>query len=141
MSGLVVDACVALKWFVRESDADRAQLLLQTHRVLYAPDSVVLEVANGIWKNVRLGRLPAEMAIDAIERLPRFFSDLVPFETIRSDALALALRIDHPVYDCAFVTTAVQLDARLITMDEKLVAKLKAAGIGDRATLLTDWTP
>ena len=141
MAVLVVDACVAIKWFVPEDEATTACELLSTDTKFHAPDVILIEVANALWKNARRGHIPAESATIAMERLPRFFAELVPFESLRRRTLELALALDHPVYDCAYLACALHYKQCLITADTKLAAKLAAAGYHDRVLLLSDWRP
>jgi predicted nucleic acid-binding protein len=53
---LVIDASVALKWFIDEDGSDRAAALLDGKELLIAPDLIVAEVCNAGWKAVRAGR-------------------------------------------------------------------------------------
>lgn len=48
---VVVDSCVAVKWFLREPDAALAVKLLAPDVETIAPDFVMLEIANVLWKN------------------------------------------------------------------------------------------
>jgi len=50
---LVVDAGVVVKWYIPESGSDRAAALLETDRRLIAPDLLLAEVANVLWKSRR----------------------------------------------------------------------------------------
>ena len=50
---LTVDASVVVKWFVPEALSDEARLLLGDRLSLHAPDLVLVEFANTIWKKVR----------------------------------------------------------------------------------------
>jgi predicted nucleic acid-binding protein len=50
MKELVIDASVAVKWVVEEPGTQEA-LLLRQHRLL-APDLLVAECANILWKKV-----------------------------------------------------------------------------------------
>ncbi len=59
---LVVDASVAVKWFVHEDAArvDAARgLILQGHEMI-APGLLVSEVQNVMWKKHRLGQVTQE---------------------------------------------------------------------------------
>jgi predicted nucleic acid-binding protein len=48
---LVVDASVALKWFLAdEPDADRALAIMRDDAALVAPDLLVAEVCNAAWR-------------------------------------------------------------------------------------------
>jgi predicted nucleic acid-binding protein len=48
MTDLVVDASVAIKWVIEESGTPQA-LSLRRHR-LFAPDLLMTECANVLWK-------------------------------------------------------------------------------------------
>ena len=46
----VVDASVAIKWFVPEIHAEAARRLLREGITLLAPDLIWAEVANALWR-------------------------------------------------------------------------------------------
>jgi len=56
VTALIVDASIALKWGVDEVGTPEALALKRTHR-LAAPDLLVAECANILWKKVRRGEL------------------------------------------------------------------------------------
>jgi hypothetical protein len=51
----VVDARVAIKWFVDEAGSARADSLLVETTSFVAPDLILLEKSNILWKKHRLG--------------------------------------------------------------------------------------
>ena len=61
MSGFVVDASVAIKWFIDEPDSAEAAFLLR--HPLSAPDLLAPERANVLWKKVTR----AELSLDEAE--------------------------------------------------------------------------
>ena len=117
---LIVDASIAVKWlFTEEGTVESRQLL--THRfVLYAPDFILTEVANVIWKKAR--RKEIADAQPYLEELGRL-SDVVvlrPAADLVAHASAIALEIGHPVYDCLYLACAEVEEAPLVTADGKL---------------------
>ncbi len=121
---LVVDASVALQWFLQEADSERAAALLDRDDLLIAPDLIVAEVCNAGWKAVRTGTaLPTQLEI-AAERLAVVLDELVPLRGLAADAVTAALALDHPVYDGFYLALAVQRDARLVTADRRLLRKI-----------------
>ena len=54
---LVVDASVAMKWFVSEEGSTEAATLLAGLDALIAPDLIVAEVVNAAWRAVRAGAM------------------------------------------------------------------------------------
>ncbi|WGV26293.1 type II toxin-antitoxin system VapC family toxin [Halotia branconii] len=62
MSRYVLDASVAIKWFVPEIHSDAARLLLANNHIFLVPDFFFAEVANVFWKRVHRGEDTAENA-------------------------------------------------------------------------------
>ncbi len=122
---LIVDASVALKWFLPDEPwADRAIRLLETDGELLAPEWIVPEVCNAVWKMVRNGRLSGERGEHIVSLLPSFFVRLVPVVNEAPRAMAIALTINHPVYDCFYVALAEREHVPLVTADNRLIARL-----------------
>ena len=55
---LIVDASIAVKWFFTESHTAEARRLLAHRIVLHAPDLILTEAANVIWKKARRKEIP-----------------------------------------------------------------------------------
>jgi predicted nucleic acid-binding protein len=91
---LVVDASVAIKWVVEEPGTAEA-LALRRYR-LSAPDLLVAECANILWKKVRRRELAEEEALLAARLLERADVDLVPMRRMLEPATKLAVALDHP---------------------------------------------
>ena len=53
MKKVVVDASVAAKWFLPEIHSPAAERLLDPSIVLCAPDLIVPELGNIVWKKLR----------------------------------------------------------------------------------------
>jgi len=54
---LTVDASMVVKWFVAEPMSDETRLLLAGRIHLQAPEFLLVEFANTIWKKERRGEL------------------------------------------------------------------------------------
>ena len=57
MSRLVVDASVAVKWFLPEAQSDAARALLGSGHDLIAPELVYAELGIALVKRVRKGEI------------------------------------------------------------------------------------
>ncbi len=93
---LVIDASVALKWFVDEEGSPEAAVLLGRGDSLIAPDLIMPEVANATWKLVRRDMMTRIQQLDAISRLPVILDELAPTSALASRAVALATLLNHP---------------------------------------------
>lgn len=121
----VVDASVAVLWGIRDPMAETAEALLLSPRFLIAPDFILIEVANAVWKMARRGDIPGDQAESFVNRLPHALSELVPPTVLWSQAFGIARRLDHPVYDCAYLALAELRGAPLVTLDKRLHARTR----------------
>ncbi len=123
---LVVDASVAVKWLLIEEGRPAAMALLAGSQPLVAPDLVLAEAANVLWKVARRGADPAAMR-DGLRRLPALFDRLLPLRGLEAAALELALAHGHPAYDCFYLALARREGAPLVTADARLAARFAGA--------------
>jgi predicted nucleic acid-binding protein len=65
---------------------------------------------------------------------------LIPDEALAAAAMQIARRLDHPVYDCFYLALAEQRDARMITADRRLIARLHGTGWEYRVQALADFS-
>jgi predicted nucleic acid-binding protein len=117
---VVVDASVAMKWFVPEELSTESRQLLATGYELLAPDLIWAELGNVLWKKHRRRELDERTAT----RLLRDFSR-VPIEFHASEhwaegALELAIRYGVTVYDGLYLALAAGNACRLVTADQRL---------------------
>ena len=124
---LVVDASVAIKWFVDEPGANRARGLWEKRAGLVAPDLLVPEVCSALWRKVRLGQAVPDQAAEATRRLRNALIDLRPTAALATRAMALALELDHPVYDCFYLALAEIEQNAMVTADQRLLARLSGS--------------
>jgi predicted nucleic acid-binding protein len=137
---LVIDASVAAKWFVPEAGTQEAEALLGAEADLIAPELLLVEVANFLWKAARLGRIKPARARRALAMLPRYVALSSDRELVPA-AFMLARSLDHPVYDCLYLALADDRDAMLITADQRMLGKASAARLGKRVVSLAGTAP
>ena len=121
----VVDASVALKWFLAdEPHGAEATALLRGDEAKIAPDLVIVEACNAAWTSLRLGRIePSELA-DIAAILPRFFAELISTAPLAKRAAFIAVQLDHPIYDCFYLALAEARQAPLLTADTRLLQRV-----------------
>ncbi|MGP9819776.1 type II toxin-antitoxin system VapC family toxin [Salinarimonas sp. NSM] len=127
---LVVDASVALKWYVDEDGADEAEAILAGPDLLCAPNLILFEVGNALRKHVLRGTMTAAYAMRSVRSLGRAIRDPQPLSRLASRALELSLELGHPIYDCAYIALALDMrHARLATADRRLASLAERTGI------------
>jgi len=124
LNTLIIDASIAIKWVVEEEGTDLALALRQKARLM-APDLVVAEFANILWKKVRRKELSNDEALIAARLLQSAEIELVPSRALLESATRLAIELDHPAYDCLYLALAVENGCRFVTADERLVHKIR----------------
>lgn len=123
---IVVDASVAIKVALYEPDSPIAVAALRAE-AWSAPDLILSECANIIWKRHRMGDITREEASGAVELIGAMHLYVEPGRMLIDRAVALSIDLDHPAYDCFYVAHAEQLNAPFLTADSKLVGKLRAS--------------
>jgi predicted nucleic acid-binding protein len=132
MTRLVVDASVAVKWVVAEEGTAEAVSLLSIGK-LAAPDLLIAECANILWKKVARSELNPDEAVLAARLLQQADIELYPMRSLLEPATQIAVDLNHPAYDCIYLALAMDNGWRLVTSDARLIAKAREASsaIGD----------
>ena len=118
----MLDASAAVKLAVEEPDSALVRAMVGATPVV-APELVLAEAANTLWRKARQGAIPAAEARAAQTGLGGLFARLVPLRALQDQALDLALRRDHPAYDCFYVALAMREAAPLLTADRRLAQR------------------
>lgn len=139
---LVVDASVALKWYLGdEPQWAEARALLDGAEALIAPELIVAEVCNAAWRGVRAKRLSQEQAEAIARSVPAPFASLVAAPGLAERAVVISGRLDHAVYDCLYLALAEIRDVPLITADVRFLRKLAGTPWATSAVHLADYRP
>lgn len=136
---VVVDASVAIKWFVPEPLSNEAERLLGGGDALFAPDFLLIEFGNIVWKKVRLGELARGDGNAAFAALRSGPVGLVGTTPLVERALHLAHEFGHPLYDCLYLATAEALAATVATADRRFFDLCTLSTMQSRIAWLGDW--
>jgi len=121
---LVVDASVAVKWLVEEEESERAFALLRRER-LVAPELVVAEVGNVLWRHFQVGRLGREQCLEGGAALLECLDEIYPLSALARRATEVAMELSHPLYDCFYLVLAEELKTEVVTADRRLAEKVR----------------
>lgn len=138
MTRLVVDASVAVKWFLSEDYTEAARKLLGGGFDLAAPDLLRAEVGNVMWKRWRKGEMSAEVANEALRDLERLPLRIETSEPLVATAWVVSERFDRSFYDGLYVALAVQTDCALVTADRKLNDALSGGDLDEHVVWVED---
>jgi predicted nucleic acid-binding protein len=126
MNSVVCDASVLFKLLVAEPNTKEAFALVGSHHVS-VPAFVFLEIANALWTRAHRRMSDPNDAFGLLDDLKRFNLDVQPTELFLTRAFALALELDHPVYDCIYLALAENHGIPLVTADQRFLSTVKRA--------------
>ena len=135
---LVVDASVAVKWFVEENLRQEARLLVKQGHELVSADFILIETANIAWKKALRGEIGKDQARTIVAAIPQYVSTLYPSSELMDRALELAFSLNHPVYDCLYIACAEAIGGVLITADKNLHKAVQDTGFAPLVRYLGD---
>jgi len=123
----VLDASVAAKWFNNEHLTDRAvkvrDAFVKGRVELCAPEHLIYEVGNAIWKNKEIG---AWDCASAITNLIDIDINLVRLDSnLASQSMRTARDLQVSYYDAVYIQLSDHLDIPLLSADDKLILKIK----------------
>lgn len=116
----VLDASAAVRLILGDPAAAAVAEQIREAAVVLAPELMVTELANTLWKLQKAGHLadldPQQLLAEARDLVDRVEAD----RHLQAEALALACHHDHPVYDCLYLALARREAATLISLDRRL---------------------
>jgi predicted nucleic acid-binding protein len=140
VNALVIDASIAVKWVVDEQGTPEASVLRQKAKLI-APELLVAECANILWKKVQGNELSKEEALLAARLLQGAEIELLPTRSLFEAATRLSIELDHAAYDCLYLAPAVENECRFVTADERFLRKLgqsRRSGLPERVISLME---
>ena len=123
---IVVDSSVIAALVTPEQHSEWASKKLSEYDDFHALDLNYYEVANAI-KYKKSDTFDAKDATKAFMQATEML-DLYAvhnFSEVINNAVAIAIELNITVYDASFLSLAEKLDAKLLTLDQKLAKKLE----------------
>jgi predicted nucleic acid-binding protein len=137
---IVIDASLAVKWYLDEAWADEAEaLLFEYEGDIVVPDVFISEVIGALVRRTNMDKAMRSDSAAATARFQTLF-DTGSITAIRSlppavvRAATLAIDLGHPLKDCIYLALAMELECDLVTCDAHFAAKAK--GVWDRVRVL-----
>ena len=123
----VVDASVAVKWFLEEPYSEEAIQLTTMDRDLVGPTLAQYEVAGAFIRALRRGDIDADTAsMLCHDWLQSVATNVMRLEGDNRDIVRgseIAEGLDHPLADCIYLAMAERLACPLITADRPFCEK------------------
>lgn len=131
---LVIDAGVAIKWYVPEIHDVEAKRFLSPAFSLHVPELFYPEFGSIVWKKARVLKTPEiseDEGRDILDLLLGVDLTVHPMPPGLKAAYDLAVSPARPtVYDSSYLTLADALNCRLVTADRKFYDAMKGEPLG-----------
>lgn len=116
---MVVDASVAIKWFLSEIYSDEARLILNLKWELYAPDFIWVEFGSVLQKKIRLKELTIHEADAILKDFMKFQIQTYGSKLFLNSAWQLVKDSGATIYDSLYLALANSRECSLVTADKK----------------------
>ncbi|HRI04545.1 MAG TPA: type II toxin-antitoxin system VapC family toxin [Pyrinomonadaceae bacterium] len=116
---VVIDASVLVKWYVPEIHSLEAELLVDNRFEIHAPEIIIPEFGNILWKKCRLGELSVKESLTIADDMLKDNITLHAQSPLLKDSLNYANATGKTVHDWMYMTLALSLGAVFVTADRK----------------------
>jgi len=138
VSCYVVDASVAIKWFIPEIHSEAALQAQRSRHRLHVPALMTLELGNVLAKKIRRGELTRTEGDVILKELKQLPLQRHADERLFPTAYQLALDTQRSVYDCLYLALAEAVDGMMITADHKFYSSIRGGSYGKRVLWVED---
>jgi predicted nucleic acid-binding protein len=125
MTRLVVDSSVVIKWSVPEVHSADALRYLDPDLERNAPELLLAEISNILWKKVGRSELTMEEAERIAADVAQADVTIHPMGPLFGSALQVALETGRSAYDSMYLALAEALSTRVVTADHRLYNALQ----------------
>ena len=122
---VVVDSSVVVKWYVNEDHTLEAERLIDSSLELHAPELLLAEFGNIIWKKLRNQDIDEQLANFAIESIAKLTIVLHSHPKLIRSAYTMAVETGTSVYDWIYLSLALSLSCKFVTADRKFFLAMR----------------
>jgi predicted nucleic acid-binding protein len=122
----VVDASVAIKWYLPEEHSAHAERLLLLPVELHCLDLLFAETGNILWKYTLRAECSHGKAVTILKELQMLPLKIWDTPWLAMEALDIALRTKRSFYDSLYLALAIKTESQMVTADLKLYNALRA---------------
>jgi predicted nucleic acid-binding protein len=126
---VVLDASAALEVALNRKNAGPVAKALKDADLRLAPDLLVPEAANALWKEHHFGGCDLSICEEALDIVLNLVSAWVPCAELCREAFHMSVFARAPAYDMFYLALARRENATLLTLDAKLRKEAVRQGI------------
>ncbi len=133
MKQIIIDASVALTFYLKDEDDEKATALLQSldEYKIIVPQHWWAEVSNGLLMAERRKRISSSECIEAMTKIMAFEPEIIVASPVdfAEEIIPLAQKYKLTSYDTSYLYLALRKKAILATLDKELKKAAVKAGV------------
>lgn len=115
----VIDACVAIKWFLPEENHEKASAIFNQFNRFIAPDLFFIEIDSIITKKVRQKSIDTKSAYIIYNEIRNIPFEIISYKMISKMAFDLSSTLPISQYDACYLSVAIEYNQKVYTADRK----------------------
>lgn len=116
----VIDASVAIKWFVLENLRVEALNFYREEDYIAAPGLLILEIANTVRKKFTRREITEAQVGIIISGIQSSGIEILPSFDVREHTAEISFSLKHSAYDYFYIAVMEKIDFRVVTADQCL---------------------
>lgn len=134
----VVDASVAIKWYIPEDHEAEAARLRESAGEFHAPELIVPEFSNVIWQKIRRGEISQLEGEQIVSAFVRSDIRLHSQHRFARSAFVGACMTGQTVYDWTYLSLAIGLSCKMVTADQRFIRAPNMAAMSKNLAWIGD---
>lgn len=126
---LVVDASVAIKWYIPEAHEADADRVLRLATELHAPELILPEFSSILWKKINRQEITSNQGRTILDAFINANVILHAHRQTVWSAFIGASMSNQTVYDWTYLALAVALSCELVTADKSFYKSLESTSM------------
>ncbi|MFW6390032.1 MAG: type II toxin-antitoxin system VapC family toxin [Halanaerobiales bacterium] len=118
---ITLDVSAAVEFIMGRKNQSFIKSKLEKADWIIAPTLFICEASNVMWKYHSIKNYPQDKLLRKLRQILNIIDQFVEPKKIYEEAISVSFKIDHPVYDAMYLITSRRKNAKLLTMDNRLI--------------------
>ena len=118
---ITLDVSAAVEFIMGRKNQSIIKSKLEKADWIIAPTLFIYEASNVMWKYHSIKNYPQDKLLRKLRQILNIIDQFVDPKNIYEEAISVSFKIDHPVYDAMYLLTSRRKNAKLLTMDNRLI--------------------
>jgi len=137
---MIIDASILASFLIKDEFYDLSEKFLREHAgELKAPDIIIAEVANVIWKHiVVVRRIPSSLVDDLIDLFYILVTTIEIYDSLPllKDAFKISIDVKISIYDALYIALSLNSRDKFATFDRTLFESVRETKYSNLIILL-----